>query len=169
MAIDAGTISLAELVPGEYERGPTRIKAVRWGGTNTTAVQEFVGTMDDAGSPGFQANAEAGQVYDYLHSTWVTVKRFDWVLRGVKGEFYPCDRHVFAETYSRAAEAAEFSELDRIPAADLTGLPARLMVAIDDWHDRNQVLRDHEHGMGDLLRVLRDAGLGVFQVADRTG
>ncbi len=27
-------------------------------------------------------------------------KKGDWLLIGVRGEMYPCDRHIFEETYS---------------------------------------------------------------------
>jgi hypothetical protein len=39
------------------------------------------------------------EVFDVLHSTWVGVKNGQWVIRGVQGEFYPCDPDVFAATY----------------------------------------------------------------------
>lgn len=38
-------------------------------------------------------------VYDYLHDTWVKVYLGQWVIRGVKGETYPCDHEVLEETY----------------------------------------------------------------------
>lgn len=38
-------------------------------------------------------------VFDYLHNTWVEFKKGDWIIKGVKGEFYPCEASVFEETY----------------------------------------------------------------------
>ena len=32
----------------------------------------------------------------------MTVSYGDWIIRGVKGEFYPCKPDVFEETYERA-------------------------------------------------------------------
>lgn len=40
-----------------------------------------------------------GQVYDVLHDTWVNVYPGQWVLKGVQGEFYPCDNDVLHSTY----------------------------------------------------------------------
>jgi hypothetical protein len=39
------------------------------------------------------------QVYDKLHSTWVFVYTGDWIIKGIRGEFYPCRPDVFAESY----------------------------------------------------------------------
>ena len=39
------------------------------------------------------------QVYDALHFTWVNYEAGDWIIRGVRGEFYPCKRDVFTLTY----------------------------------------------------------------------
>jgi len=39
------------------------------------------------------------QVYDYLHDTWVTVKKGDWVIRGTLGEFYPHDGELLKHNY----------------------------------------------------------------------
>jgi hypothetical protein len=38
-------------------------------------------------------------VYDYLHDTWVKFELGDWIIRGIKGELYPCKPDVFAATY----------------------------------------------------------------------
>jgi len=38
-------------------------------------------------------------VFDRLHNTWVQFKVGDWIIKGVRGEFYPCEEEVFAETY----------------------------------------------------------------------
>ena len=39
------------------------------------------------------------QVFDELHQTWVNFDLGDWIIKGVKGEFYPCKPDVFAATY----------------------------------------------------------------------
>lgn len=39
------------------------------------------------------------QVFDALHSTWVGVKDNQWIIKGAKGEFYPCDPEIFAAKY----------------------------------------------------------------------
>lgn len=44
------------------------------------------------------------QVYDFLHGTWVNFDEGDWIIKGVKGEFYPCKPDVFAVTYDPEPE-----------------------------------------------------------------
>lgn len=41
------------------------------------------------------------EVYDKLHSTWVGVKAGQWIIKGTKGEFYPCDPEVFEAKYEQ--------------------------------------------------------------------
>lgn len=38
-------------------------------------------------------------VWDYLHETWVHFSAGDWIIKGVKGEFYPCRSGIFEATY----------------------------------------------------------------------
>ena len=44
------------------------------------------------------------EVWDKLHSTWIAVYPGQWIIEGVKGEFYPCDAQVFADTYEAVIE-----------------------------------------------------------------
>lgn len=39
------------------------------------------------------------EVYDVLHSTWIGVKLGQWIIKGTKGEFYPCDPETFNWKY----------------------------------------------------------------------
>lgn len=39
------------------------------------------------------------EVYDHLHGTWVGVKAGQWIIKGAKGEFYPCDPEIFEAKY----------------------------------------------------------------------
>lgn len=39
------------------------------------------------------------EVYDELHDTWVGVKNGDYIIRGIKGEFYPHDGELFPQAY----------------------------------------------------------------------
>jgi len=38
-------------------------------------------------------------VYDELHRTWVKFDVGDWIIKGIKGEFYPCKPDIFEQTY----------------------------------------------------------------------
>jgi hypothetical protein len=45
-------------------------------------------------------------VYDELHSTWVGMYTGQWIIKGVKGEFYPINEEVLAETYEPVGDSA---------------------------------------------------------------
>ena len=42
---------------------------------------------------------EVYYVFDYLHNSWIEFRPGDWVIKGIRGEFYPCAGDVFEETY----------------------------------------------------------------------
>ena len=85
---------------------PVVIQAVQWTGDNLQEILEFVGRHPDFDN-WFQDNAEYA---DFVRNDGNRFKiktlegtmyadAGDWVIRGVKGEFYPCKPDVFAETY----------------------------------------------------------------------
>ncbi len=39
------------------------------------------------------------EVFDELHDTWVKFELGDFIIKGTKGEFYPCKPDVFAQKY----------------------------------------------------------------------
>ena len=84
-----------------FRKKPITIAAVQWTGDNADELVEFTGGRFRALSPGGAITAE---VFDDLHATWVGVMTDQWVIRGVKGEFYPCDPDVLAETYDEATD-----------------------------------------------------------------
>lgn len=58
------------------------------------------------------------QVYDVLHATWIAVKTGQWIVRGAKGEFYPCDDETFHWKYEEVIETHE-------PDGTVAQFPAR--------------------------------------------
>lgn len=89
--------------PETYRSKPTEIQAIRWTGDNVNAVQRFARDCFFALSDQERRNADdptaTAMVYDRIHSTWILVHTDQWIIRGTKGEHYPCDPEVFAEKY----------------------------------------------------------------------
>lgn len=88
----------------KYRKKPVVIEAVQFDGENLDAISAFtdnqfqdVESEDRTDDPDIVAEA-----WDKLHSTWFGVKADQWTIRGVQGEFYPCDAEVFAATYDAA-------------------------------------------------------------------
>ena len=87
----------------KYRKKPVVIEARRWNGLNYAELKEFAGPRfslvdqeDRTEDPDITA-----EVFDELHSTWVGVHDGDWIIKGIKNEFYPCRPDVFAETYEQ--------------------------------------------------------------------
>jgi hypothetical protein len=102
-----------------YRKRPVEVDTIQWTGDNEAELIEFTNHHFEAVPPEDRAEDPeiTAQVFDVLHSTWVGVKTGQHVIRGVKGEFYPIDVDVLAETYDPAVPA---------PATDRAALAARL-------------------------------------------
>lgn len=87
-----------------YRKKPVEIDAVQWTGDNTGEIA----AMFADGLKGVSPIGRTGEklVIRTLEGT-MTASRGDWVIRGVRGEPYPCRDDIFRETYEPAAPAAE--------------------------------------------------------------
>ena len=86
-----------------YRKKPVEVDAIQWTGDNRNEMWAFARDKFDVTHPDDRQysddpNATAA-VMDDLHSTWVLVYDGDYIIRGIKGEFYPCRPDVFAQTY----------------------------------------------------------------------
>lgn len=78
-----------------FRKKPIEIEAVRWTGDDA----DLVSMLHFAPGKFDVADNGVGRIYDELHKTWVNVYSGQWVIKGVKGEFYPIAADVLAETY----------------------------------------------------------------------
>lgn len=46
-----------------------------------------------------------GSIFDELHQTWISVAPGMWIVRGARGEFYPCADDTFHWKYEEIADA----------------------------------------------------------------
>ncbi|MGV9579735.1 hypothetical protein ACWDRZ_24085 [Streptomyces sp. NPDC003509] len=72
-----------------YRKKPVEIEAVQFTG-NFDELEKFVGG---------DAEFRDGQMVIATLEGAMHVSPNDWVIRGVKGEFYPCKPDIFAATY----------------------------------------------------------------------
>lgn len=80
----------------KYRKRPVVIDAVQWTGENDLELLDFVGFgCTIAGSYCIIRTLEGD----------MRAAPKDWVIRGVKGEFYPCKPDIFAATYEPLEEA----------------------------------------------------------------
>lgn len=101
----------------KFRTKPFEIEAVQFDGYNFERVGMFVGKREGVNPTHKICNFQkagtyvdwrdesiVGEVYDKLHSTWVGVKPGQWIIKGAKGEFYPCDPEIFAAKYEAVDE-----------------------------------------------------------------
>lgn len=87
----------------EYEKRPIRVKAIKFTGENREAVLRFA-------MPQLSDDAINGAVVMQLPIVINTlegdmlVSQGDYVIQGIKGEFYPCKPDIFEATYCRLAK-----------------------------------------------------------------
>jgi len=85
--------------PQRFRKKPVVIEAVQF--TNNASALDI---LKWAGTPPVRADINPASgvaqaiLIDTLEGTMRAVYR-DWIIRGVKGEFYPCKPDIFAATY----------------------------------------------------------------------
>ncbi len=81
----------------KYRKKPVVIEAVQFTGDNCIEVLGFIG------SPHVDNRELHTTDHPVIHTLegGLTASSGDWIIKGVKGEFYPCKPDIFAATYER--------------------------------------------------------------------
>lgn len=88
--------------PAKFRKKPVVIEAIRFNGQNAAEIGAFVGYPcgDIEGVPGSKS------VYPFVVIETLEGdmrgEQGDWIIKGVKGEFYPCKPDIFELTYDHA-------------------------------------------------------------------
>lgn len=95
--------------PRLFRKKPVGIEAVRWTGDNLREVIDFTGLHPSAEKWTWNEYEtvvrESGlKIFTLEGPLMATVG--DWIIKGVKGEFYPCKPDIFAATYEPADREA---------------------------------------------------------------
>jgi hypothetical protein len=86
-----------------YRKKPVVIEAVQFTGSNRREALQFIyPSMSEDGLRGAEV-ASLPVVIGTLEGD-MTVSPGDWVIKGVKGEFYPCKSDIFEATYEKVAD-----------------------------------------------------------------
>ena len=83
-------------MPTKYKKKPVTIEAVQWVGHNMVEIGTFLNQ-----TPYF--NIEGNLVISTLEGDHIANIN-DYVIKGVKGEFYPCKPDIFAATYDKVED-----------------------------------------------------------------
>ena len=84
----------------KYKTKPVVIEAVKWTGSNIKEVKEFVGK-----------NLGAVLVIKTLEGD-MRADKGDYIIKGLRGEFYPCKPDVFEKKYEEVED--EQNEYEKI-------------------------------------------------------
>lgn len=90
----------------KYRKKPVEIDAIQWheGSMLLKELLDFFGGLDAIGAKSI--GKKNGVVTIKTLEGDMTVSDGDWVIRGVKGELYPCKPDIFAATYERVDDNA---------------------------------------------------------------
>jgi hypothetical protein len=74
-----------------YRKKPVVIDAVQWNGVNNQEIEDFAKTA-------IEVHGEEKLKIETLEGVMTAIPG-DWIIKGVKGEFYPCKPDIFEATY----------------------------------------------------------------------
>lgn len=82
----------------KYRKKPVVIEAVQWHGDLKGAGEITAWIGEGGGTAHFFSGAAPALIIKTLEGDMHAMEG-DWIIRGVKGEFYPCKPDIFAATY----------------------------------------------------------------------
>ena len=91
---------------GKFRKKPVVIEAIQWTGEGDVEIRDFFGKFDRWDIDG---NCLIIQTLEGTHRA----NPKDWIIRGIKGEFYPCKPDIFEATYDLVKE-------ERIGSVEIT-------------------------------------------------
>ena len=78
----------------KFRKKPVVIEAIQWGGTNLEEINEFF-------ADGLEVNLRNRPILIETLEGDVTAQVGDWIIKGIRGEFYPCKPDIFELTYEK--------------------------------------------------------------------
>ena len=96
---------------GKYRKKPIEIEAVQFTGDNEYEIADFMHLPITALQMSVDAVLRTDEDYRenmHIHiptpEGTMTANCGDWIIKGIKGEFYPCKSDIFDETYEEVKE-----------------------------------------------------------------
>lgn len=89
----------------KYRKKPVVIDAIRWTGGDYECLNDFCGLNWGRADAHDMANFESTEnvvLWNTAERQWLHCPLGHWVIRGVKGELYPCEPSIFDATYEPA-------------------------------------------------------------------
>jgi hypothetical protein len=86
----------------KYRKKPVVIEALQWTGENVNEVLEFVNRADIRITNHMRDGEMKSEIHIHTLEGPMHASQGDWIIKGVRGEFYPCKPDIFEETYEPA-------------------------------------------------------------------
>lgn len=91
-----------------FRKKPVVIEAVQWTGDNPDEVREFLGSSGWEPQLDLRSTySESNRLEIFTLEGVMQASPGDWIIRGVRGEFYPCKPDIFEQTYEEVEEDAQ--------------------------------------------------------------
>lgn len=89
-----------------YKKKPVIIEAIQWTGDNIKEIEKFCLGNAFFDVIGYK-NDEIAEIYELtistLEGTMISLVG-DFIIKGIKGEFYPCKADIFEQSYEIVSE-----------------------------------------------------------------
>lgn len=88
-----------------YRKKPVVIEALHWDGRASAATVVIDWMLANGGTARYRDDRSPGGLnlsIDTIEGT-MAASPGDWIIKGVKGEFYPCRADIFEATYERVS------------------------------------------------------------------
>lgn len=85
---------MSEEIPQVFKKRPVEVAAIQYTGKNLTNIRKwFADCHINKKNP--------GESYLYIKTLEGVIRADinDWIIRGIKGEYYPCKPEIFEKTY----------------------------------------------------------------------
>ena len=94
-----------QILPSKFRKRPVVIEAMRWSGSNMREIIDFTGLHPSAYKWTWEeyeavVKKDGLKIFSLEGPHLVSVG--DWIIQGVKGEFYACKPDIFLATYEVA-------------------------------------------------------------------
>ena len=85
-----------------YKRKTSIVEAVQWNGYNLQEVKDFTGSNADVEYGENNDNDVVADIIIHTNGCDVRLKKGDYIIKNVHGEFHYCEPTLFEETYEEA-------------------------------------------------------------------
>jgi len=111
MTTDGDSRTAGETEPRTYYKKPVAVEAMRYDGTNAAAVVAWAAMYPARyGASSLNMRRSATEIVVYTLEGVMYASPGDWMVKGVRGEFYPVKDAVFKASYEERGDSRTAGE-----------------------------------------------------------